>query len=139
MHVVATRTGLYGSYREVGDDFHLTDKTQFSSRWMLDLATPEGKKFLADARRTGEAKPPRQTDAERIASGGVQEALALAVEETRALKSKIAELEAELAVLRDRAAPAPTKAPDPAEKDEDEDEDDEKRPAPVRVRRRLNT
>ena len=100
MDVVALHKGKFGRMRSRGDTFTIDNKQQFSKRWMAKAGTPEAKAAQLDA-RDGKTLTAAQIEAE------MAEALGKAKSPTAALKAKdarIAELEAEVAVLEEKNA-----------------------------------
>lgn len=91
--VVATAKGVYGGdVRTPGTasgTFQLEDPKHFSKRWMAHMDENEAKAFHDNVQRKREID---HLTGERIASGGVNEALAIALEENQKLKTSIAEM-----------------------------------------------
>lgn len=82
MRVTATRDGYYADrFVKAGTAFTLTDPSHFSSRWM---ATP-GTVPVAVATQS----PDAALAAERIAAGGITEALAVEREANAKLKAQV--------------------------------------------------
>ncbi len=109
-----------------------------SDRWMLRTDTSEGKAFIkgiqGEDTRTLSARD--KLTGERIAAGGVAEELAIQLDENRVLRERVAELEAEIDVLRGRQkAPEPSKGPSPAQAEKTTEEVAAEQ-QPKRVRRR---
>lgn len=102
--VVAVLAGHYGGrYRKPGETFEVTDPKHISKRWMAPQGSDKAKAFeKALTKRGGDRDG---ITGERISSGGIAEQLAVSIEENRVLKGRVAELEAEVAELRDRAGP----------------------------------
>jgi hypothetical protein len=101
IEVVATREGYSGKVRKEGDKFTVPNKEAVSKRWMLERGTPEYDAFMVDSlAQTG--NDDARIANERIASGGINEQLAIATTTIQQLTAKVAELEAENAVLKDQ-------------------------------------
>lgn len=111
MRVVATREGYCGKIRKVGEVFALPEGVALSSKWMLDVNTPEGQAFVAGTSGGGRKMERDKLTGERLAAGGIAEQLAVALEDGRRLRERVAELEAEITVLQARQAPAPAVEP----------------------------
>lgn len=131
VEVVALRRGyINGRTIEPGDIFEI-ERGKMSKRWMAEKGTDGFKSFLSH-----HDKGAPKTDAvtgERLASGGIAEELAVVTGERNRLRAEVAEVKAELELLRsERSMPKqPTQS-----KAEDEAETVESEPA-TRVRRRI--
>lgn len=100
MKVVATHKGFYGGQvRDVGEEFTIAGRADFSERWMMKAGDPEAKKLAA---QTG---PSREDQiAQEIAqSEGISGYLR---EEIRQLKKRNRELTDEITNLRAKLQPA---------------------------------
>jgi hypothetical protein len=128
VEVVAMRTGyLQGEMIRPGDHFAI-DETKVSKRWMAKVGTEEYEQFMSHH------APGPKTDAvsgERLASGGIAEELAMITAERNQLRTQVAELEAELRLIREIGVTDKAETVQaPAENEEAETSE------PKRVRRR---
>lgn len=111
IEVIATREGFFGTYRSIGERFTVPEG-KMSKRWMVPADSPEADKI---DRAKGEVDRDSITG-ERVASGGLSEQLAVALEENRDLKARVSELEAQLGNGAEvQNEPAPVQGPTPAE------------------------
>lgn len=139
MRVVATREGYHGRVRKPGEVFEVPEGSPLG-RWMLDATSAEGMAYIAGTRGVSQKNERDRLTGERLAAGGIAEQLAVALEEGRRLRERVAELEAELQVHRDRSLAAASsvkvEAPHPAQTGADEE-----KPVEVaqRVRRRATS
>lgn len=116
IQVVATRKGLYGGkIRLPHEAFEIADKAEMSARWMVEVGTREHTAFVGT--QAGVKAAEQRVAEERRAAGGIEESLAVTLEENRDLRMRISELEAENRVLRERAAAPGVKPPTPARAD----------------------
>lgn len=130
--VVAIRDGHFGGkYRKTGDIFRVDDPKLLSKRWMAEEGSQKYDDFIRAHKIDGKVQKDAITG-ERIASGGIAEQLAVALEENRLLKARIVELEAEMELMTHKPK-AKVSSPTPADEPSDETTDDDK---PVRRRRR---
>ncbi len=137
IEVIATRTGYYGGVvrHADGKPFTVEKKEHVSKRWMAEVGSAKAEDFMRALNREQPEKMDKITG-ERITSGGVAEQLAVALEENRKLAARIAELEAEKALLQEAVPPKKVETVTPAESEKAAAEETTK---PVQRRRRRKT
>jgi len=97
--VVALRDGYYGGkIRKAGDHFNVDLDRHISAKWMAE----EGSAKYRDFMRGIDADKNKRDDitGERLSAGGLAEQLSVTLEDNRRKDAYIAELEAELSILR---------------------------------------
>jgi len=119
MEVVARQKGFYGTLREVGDAFRIAGDTHFSTRWMYDAASPEGKALVdkqsASKNVVRSGRPSRDAlTGERLEAGGSAEMI---LELTRQIKV----LQGENAMLKERITEARAAGEEPADRSDTAD------------------
>lgn len=104
IQVIATREGYYGGHVRKVDlvPFTVQTKKHVSKRWMLEVGTPEYDAYVNKSKDEYANSEEAKLEAERLAVGGLQEELAVALSENKRLKRNVAELEATIAELKAR-------------------------------------
>lgn len=112
MKVIALQDGHYGGqYRKKGAKFTVQNPAkELSKRWMAPADSQKAKDFeRALGKREDDLD---RVNGERVKAGGLSEQLAIALEENRALKGRVAELEKQ---IDETSSPEPVPAPTPAD------------------------
>ena len=143
IQVIATREGYYGGHVRKVDlvPFAVQTKKHISKRWMLEVGTPEYDAYVNKTSRDYANSDEAKIEAERLAVGGLQEELAVALSENKRLTRNVAELEEQVRVLKDRDAVIQEPVEDASIPQNDdapaaEPEEVEEETAPTRKRRR---
>jgi hypothetical protein len=132
--VIATRKGYYGGYVRPAslEPFEVESRKHISKRWMLEVGTEEYDAYVRKEKGIPDAAE-AQIVQEQLAAGGLQEQLSVTLTENQGLKARVAELEAELRVLKDRelATQEPSEDPSTPQPEDGEGEDGDAGPTPA--------